>query len=60
MLEGEFGSSRKARLQKIKELDDVDVPTIRNAFKNGILKACHEVCGKKAGFMEIRDGKMRR
>ena len=30
-----------------KELVDVEAPNIFNAFKNNILKACNEVCGKE-------------
>ena len=37
-----------AKFQKRdKELVDADVLNIRNASRNGILKACDEVCGKQ-------------
>ena len=46
----------KARFQeRVKELVDVDAPNIWNAFKNGILKACDEVGGKKKGRRNHRD-----
>ena len=40
----------KARFQdRIKKLVDVDAFIIWNTFKNDILEACDEVCGKKKG-----------
>ena len=31
-----------------KELVSTDVPDLWKSFKNGILQACNEVCGKKS------------
>ena len=40
----------KARFQeKIKKLVDVDAPTLWNTFKNSMMQACDEACGKKKG-----------
>ena len=40
----------KARFQaSVKELVDVDVPNPWNNFRNIMLQACDEVCGKKKG-----------
>ena len=40
----------KARFQERgKELVDVDALNTWNAFKNGIIKACNEMCRKKKG-----------
>ena len=38
----------KARFQeRVKELINVNAPNLWNIFKNGMLQACDEVCGKK-------------
>ena len=38
----------KTRFQeRVRELVDVDVPNLWNTFKNSMLQACDEVCGKK-------------
>ena len=38
----------KTRFQeRVKKLVEVDAPNLRNTFKNGMLQACDEVCGKK-------------
>ena len=33
--------------ERARELVDVDVPNLWNTFKNSMLQACDEVCGKK-------------
>ena len=33
--------------KRVKELVSTDAPDLCNAFKNGVLKACDEMCGKK-------------
>ena len=40
--------------ERVKELVDVDVPNVWNAFQNGILKAFDEVCGNKKGRRNYR------
>ena len=46
----------KARFQEsVAELVNVEASNIWNAFKNGILKACDEVCGKKQGRRNHND-----
>ena len=35
--------------ERIRELVDVDAPNLWNTFKNSMLQACDEVCGKKKG-----------
>ena len=35
--------------ERVKKLVDVEAPNIGNAFKNGILKACEEMCARKKG-----------
>ena len=35
--------------ERVKELVDVDAPNLWNTFKNSMLQACDEVCGKKKG-----------
>ena len=35
--------------EKVKKLVDVDAPNLWNTFKNSMLQACDEVCGKKKG-----------
>ena len=43
-------NNTKTRFQeRVKELFDVDAPNLWNTFKNSILQACDEVCGKKKG-----------
>ena len=40
----------KTKLQeRVKELVDVDALNLWNTFKNNMLQACDEVCGKKKG-----------
>ena len=40
----------KTRFQeRVKELVDVDALNLWNTFKNSMLQACDEVCGKKKG-----------
>ena len=34
-------------IKRVKELVNTDAPDVRKTFKNGVLKACDEVCGKK-------------
>ena len=53
----------KTRFQeRVKELVDVDTSNIWNTFKNSMLQACDEVCGKKIGrkTIEIHGGEMKR
>ena len=33
--------------ERVKKLVDVDAPNLWNTFKNSMLQACDEVCGKK-------------
>ena len=40
-------NNMKARFQK--RVKNIDAPDIWNDFRNGVLKACDEVCGKKKG-----------
>ena len=41
-------NSLKTRLQeRVKKLVDVDAHNLQNTFKNSMLQACDEVCGKK-------------
>ena len=41
-------TNMKTRFQKrVRELVDVDAPNLWNTFKNSMLQACDEVCGKK-------------
>ena len=35
--------------ERVRELVDVDAPNLWNTFKNSMLQACDEVCGKKKG-----------
>ena len=35
--------------ERVKELVDVDAPSLWHTFKNSMLQACNEVCGKKKG-----------
>ena len=35
--------------ERVWELVDVDAPNLWNTFKNSMLQACDEVCGKKNG-----------
>ena len=35
--------------ERVKELVDVDAPNLWNTFKNRMLQACDEACGKKKG-----------
>ena len=49
-------NNMKTRFQEtVKELDDVDAPNLWNTFKNNMLQACNEVCGKKKpwGYMVV-------
>ena len=40
----------KARFEeRIKKLVDFDAPNLWNTFKNSMLQACDEACGKKKG-----------
>ena len=40
---------RKRFKEKVTKLVDVGVPNLWEHFKDGVLKACDEVCGKKRG-----------
>ena len=43
-------NNMKTRFQeRVMELVDVDAPNLWNTFKNSMLQACDEVCGKKKG-----------
>ena len=56
-------NNMKTRIQeRVKELVDVDVPNLSNTFKNNMLQACDEVCGKKKGrkTMVIHGDEMKR
>ena len=33
--------------RRVKELVSTDAPDLWKTFKDGVLKACHDVCGKK-------------
>ena len=33
--------------KRVKELVSADAPDLRKTFKDGVLKTCDEVCGKK-------------
>ena len=35
--------------ERVKESVDVDAPNLWNTFKNRMLQACDEACGKKKG-----------
>ena len=51
----------KKRLKKVIELVDVGATNLWRNFKDGVLKACDEVCGKKRGeAKEILGGGMKR
>ena len=43
--------------EKVREMVDVDAPNLWNTFKNSMLQACDEVCGKKVekpwGYMVV-------
>ena len=40
---------------KVKELVTTDVPDLWKTFKDGVLKACNEVCGKKKSRRDRED-----
>ena len=43
-------NNRKTRFQeRVQELVNVDAPNLWNTFKNSMLQACDEICGKKKG-----------
>ena len=49
--------------ERVRELVDVDAPNLWNSFKNSMLQACDEVCGKKKGVrktMGVQGGGMKR
>ena len=53
---------RKRLEEKVIKLVDVEMPNLWGHFKDGITKACDEVCGKKRGgeVTEILGGGMKR
>ena len=46
--------------ERVKEVVDVDIPNLWNTFKNSMLQACDEVCGKIEKIMGIHGGRMKR
>ena len=40
---------RKQFEEKVTKLVDVGAPNLCGYFKDGVLEACHDVCGKKRG-----------
>ena len=45
---------RKSFEEKVIKLVDIRAPNLCGHFKNGILQACDEVCGKKRGW-EVKE-----
>ena len=43
------GKQHENEISRKRELVDVDAPNLWNTFKNSVLQACDEVCGKKKG-----------
>ena len=41
--------------ERVSELVSVDAPDLWGSFKNGLIKACDEVCGKKTGRRDRGD-----
>ena len=46
---------RKRFEEKVTELVDVEAPNLWRHFKDGVLMACDEVCGKKRGSISKGD-----
>ena len=43
------GETRRRWEERVKELVNVEAQDLWKSFKNGVLQACDEVCGKKRG-----------